>query len=62
MATESGKYALQVLSSIYERWVPKEKIITTGLWSAELGKLSSNAILAQRISSSMFYIIIWTSL
>ena len=33
------------------KWIPKEKIITTNIWSSELAKLSSNAMLAQRISS-----------
>ena len=37
--------------NIYLKWVPKEKIITTNLWSSELSKLISNAFLAQRISS-----------
>jgi UDPglucose 6-dehydrogenase len=31
--------------------VPKEKIITSNIWSSELSKLVSNAFLAQRISS-----------
>jgi UDPglucose 6-dehydrogenase len=31
--------------------VSKEKIIVCGLYSAELGKIVSNAFLAQRISS-----------
>ena len=31
--------------------VPKEKIVTTNLWSAELTKLAANAMLAQRVSS-----------
>ena len=52
METKSGRKASRMLSSIYERWVPKDRIVSTGVWSAELGKLSSNAILAQRISSS----------
>lgn len=51
METKSGRKASRMLSSIYERWVPKDRIVSTGVWSAELGKLSSNAILAQRISS-----------
>ena len=37
--------------NIYLKWVPKEKIITTNLWSSELSKLIANAFLAQRISS-----------
>lgn len=36
---------------VYSNWVSKSKIITTNLWSAELGKLASNAFLAQRVSS-----------
>ena len=36
---------------IYLHWVPKERLITTNLWSSELSKLVSNAFLAQRISS-----------
>jgi len=37
--------------SIYAQWIPKDKIITTNVWSSELSKLASNAMLAQRISS-----------
>ena len=36
---------------IYARWIPQEKILTTNVWSSELAKLASNAMLAQRISS-----------
>ena len=43
--------AIDKLSSIYEHWVPKDKIIKTNLWSSELSKLTANAFLAQRISS-----------
>ncbi|MDA9160737.1 nucleotide sugar dehydrogenase [Flavobacteriaceae bacterium] len=49
--TESGQKAVKALSEIYNRWIPKEKIITTNVWSSELSKLASNAMLAQRISS-----------
>ncbi len=45
------KKAIEVLSNIYKRWIKKEKILTTNLWSSELSKLISNAFLAQRISS-----------
>ena len=37
--------------SVYARWVPRERILTTNLWSSELAKLVANAFLAQRISS-----------
>ncbi|KAL9658447.1 hypothetical protein ABK040_005990 [Willaertia magna] len=43
--------AILTLSSIYERWVPKERILSTNLWSSELSKLVANCMLAQRISS-----------
>jgi UDPglucose 6-dehydrogenase len=49
--TESGKAAVAALVSIYLNWIPKEKILTTNVWSSELSKLASNAMLAQRISS-----------
>ena len=49
--TESGKASVAALVSIYSNWIPKEKILTTNVWSSELSKLASNAMLAQRISS-----------
>jgi UDPglucose 6-dehydrogenase len=49
--TPEGLAAIQALASVYQRWVPREKIITTNLWSSELSKLVANAFLAQRISS-----------
>ncbi|EKG21752.1 UDP-glucose/GDP-mannose dehydrogenase [Macrophomina phaseolina MS6] len=49
--TMSGAAAAEVLSSVYEAWVPRERICTTTLYSSELTKLTANAMLAQRISS-----------
>ena len=49
--TESGLKAAIEIVDIYAHWVPREKIITTNLWSSELSKLVANAFLAQRISS-----------
>ena len=49
--TPKGKQAIQVLVDIYANWIPREKIVTTNVWSSELSKLVSNAFLAQRISS-----------
>jgi UDPglucose 6-dehydrogenase len=49
--TPEGLAAIEKLASIYARWVPREKILTTNLWSSELSKLVANAFLAQRISS-----------
>ncbi len=43
--------AIEALATIYSNWIPKNKIIRTNLWSSELSKLTSNAFLAQRISS-----------
>jgi len=50
-ATEEGRKALQALVDVYARWVPRERIVTTNLWSSELSKLTANAFLAQRVSS-----------
>ncbi len=49
--TASGRAALQTLVDVYARWVPREQIMTTNVWSSELSKLFSNAMLAQRVSS-----------
>lgn len=40
-----------MLADVYAQWVPRQRIITMDLWSSELSKLASNAMLAQRISS-----------
>jgi UDPglucose 6-dehydrogenase len=50
-ATPEGDKAIQSLVSIYANWVPKERILTTNVWSSELSKLVANAFLAQRVSS-----------
>jgi UDPglucose 6-dehydrogenase len=49
--TERGIKARQELVDVYANWVPRDKIITSNIWSAELSKLVANAFLAQRISS-----------
>ena len=49
--TKSGQKAVKSLVNIYTNWIEKEKIITTNVWSSELAKLASNAMLAQRVSS-----------
>lgn len=43
--------AVEALVGVYARWIPRERIITTNLWSSELSKLTANAFLAQRVSS-----------
>jgi UDPglucose 6-dehydrogenase len=43
--------AVEYLVSVYSRWIPRDRILTTNLWSSELSKLTANAFLAQRVSS-----------
>jgi UDPglucose 6-dehydrogenase len=43
--------AVEQLVAVYGRWIPRDKILTTNLWSSELSKLTANAFLAQRVSS-----------
>lgn len=49
--TKEGETAVNALVEIYANWIPREKIVTTNVWSSELSKLAANAFLAQRISS-----------
>jgi len=49
--TESGQKALKILVDIYANWIPRDKILTSNVWSSELSKLTANAFLAQRVSS-----------
>jgi len=49
--TLEGRRAIQALVDLYAQWVPREKILTTNVWSSELSKLAANAMLAQRVSS-----------
>ncbi|MBM4149070.1 MAG: nucleotide sugar dehydrogenase [Lentisphaerae bacterium] len=48
---DKGIRARDQIVDIYAHWVPKDKIVTSNVWSAELTKLAANAFLAQRISS-----------
>ncbi|MCZ4696356.1 UDP-glucose 6-dehydrogenase [Ancylomarina euxinus] len=50
-ADAEGQAAIEALVAVYENWVPRERIITTRVWSSELSKLTANAFLAQRVSS-----------
>ncbi|MCK9626979.1 MAG: UDP-glucose 6-dehydrogenase [Bacteroidales bacterium] len=50
-STPEGREAIDALASIYEHWLPSERILRTNLWSSELSKLTANAFLAQRVSS-----------
>jgi len=49
--TEEGLRARGILADIFAQWVPRERILTSNIWSSELSKLVANAFLAQRISS-----------
>lgn len=49
--TPAGRKAASALASVYAGWVPRQRIITTNVWSSELAKLVANSMLAQRISS-----------
>ena len=54
-STAAGFSAVKEICDIYagkdSKWVPRYKILTTNVWSAELSKLAANAMLAQRVSS-----------
>lgn len=49
--TSEGKEAVEALVDVYAHWVPRERLLTTNVWSSELSKLTANAFLAQRVSS-----------
>lgn len=49
--SKEGKEAMEALVNIYASWIPRERILTTNVWSSELSKLVANAFLAQRVSS-----------
>jgi UDPglucose 6-dehydrogenase len=49
--TPEGQEAVEALVEVYNTWIPRERILTTNLWSSELSKLTANAFLAQRVSS-----------
>ena len=49
--SKEGKEAMEALVQVYANWIPRERILTTNVWSSELSKLTANAFLAQRVSS-----------
>ncbi|MCZ6704005.1 MAG: nucleotide sugar dehydrogenase [Ignavibacteria bacterium] len=49
--TESGLRARESIVEIFANWIPRDRLITSNLMSAELSKLVANSFLAQRISS-----------
>lgn len=51
LQSQEGLDACAALANVYANWIPRDRILTVGLWSSELSKLAANAMLAQRISS-----------
>lgn len=49
--TPEGLKAAETLADVYANWIPRERVLTTNLWSSECSKLVANAFLAQRVSS-----------
>ncbi len=49
--TENGLKARESIVEIFANWIPRDRLITSNLMSAELSKLVANSFLAQRISS-----------
>ena len=49
--TPEERWGISEMVELYAHWVPRERILTTNVWSSELSKLASNALLAQRVSS-----------
>ena len=45
--TERGLKTREELVEAYTNWVPRERIVTSNIWSSELPKLASNFFLAQ---------------
>ena len=50
--TPSGLIAQEAVTNLLSRWIPRDNIVHSNLWSAELSKLAQNAMKAQRISST----------
>uniref|UniRef100_A0A7S0NF08 UDP-glucose 6-dehydrogenase n=1 Tax=Hanusia phi TaxID=3032 RepID=A0A7S0NF08_9CRYP len=50
--TPAGVIASEAITKLLSNWIPRERIVHSNLWSAELSKLAQNAMKAQRISST----------
>lgn len=50
-SSPQGQAAIDALASIYARWIPRERVLTTNLCSSERSNLVANAFLAQRFST-----------
>lgn len=51
LQTPEGRLAASRLADVYNRWVDRSKIYTTGLWSSELSKLVSLIVRLSLLSS-----------
>jgi len=49
--TPAAQSAVNRLAGLYSQWVPANRVLKASVWSSELSKLASNAMLAQRVSS-----------
>lgn len=54
LSTPEGRAAQLSLVDVYASWVPRERCITTGLWSSELTKLV-------RSPSARLFFLTWTA-
>jgi len=54
--TQSGLTARKELVEIYANWVPRERIITSNIWSSELSKLVANAFGTKNIINKFHYV------
>ena len=50
--TPSALIASETVTQLLSRWIPRDSIVHSNLWSAELSKLAQNAMKAQRIAST----------
>lgn len=55
LQTTTGLAAQQSLASVYKNWVPEDRVITTNLWSSELSKLVSWAVIKRCTTQTLIY-------
>ncbi len=54
--TPAGLAAIETLASVYANWIPRERIITTNLWSSELSKLVLFPVLIYDSLTKLYFI------
>lgn len=57
LQTPEGIKAQEALVDVYANWVPKDRVITTNLWSSELSKLVSSFLEKEKKSNSCVCVI-----